>query len=349
MNLTLYSDPHLGLSRKAHTTPASAKSWRHKIFSTALEISTNNDQAICLGDLFDSYSNSEEDIAQGYFLTTSAEVVLAGNHDVSNRADSVSSLQLLNDILLGSANRPLIACADYGKYRVYRRIYGQSRFTFIPHVATKELFEQALQEAERRANEKKDQFQVLCLHCNYDLSESFAKANTTLNLTQERAYALLSSFHRILIGHEHVARQDPQTDRIQLLGNIFPTSFSDISDKYYWSYDCDTDELTPHLCWSMNEGFYKGAASGAKDGYEFYDIDDDLPPGKAAKVVTKLYASPTTLAVRLNRKDRDVKSETSAEVCDFTALPALIEAELAKTSPELLSLFQEYMRNVAED
>lgn len=350
MLITLYSDPHLGLKRQSHTTPASSLRWKQRILETvSFILAEEKPPLLCLGDVFDSYSNSEEDIYAGYGIALGTDIILAGNHDIVNRADKTGSLQLLRQLFAQRQVSHKIVLPGYGSHAVYSWGYGQAQFVFVPHVAQKDLFEQALQEAEGVAGSSGCPYLVLCLHCNYDLSEGLTGADTTLNLTQERAYKLLESFHRILIGHEHVARQDHQTDRIQLLGSVFPTSFSDLSDKFYWRYDAQTNLLTKHLCWSAESGYYKGPASLAPPGKEFYDLQDDLNSRECAKLVTSLYDLETTLAVRLNREERSVTSETAASVGEFQNLPKLIQAELGKASPDLLPLFNTYLTQAAQN
>jgi len=354
MRILQYTDPHIGLSRRSHTTSVSAtalKTCLNETVDLILGLESYS-LAFCLGDLFDSYSNDESDIATGMQLADKTTHILAGNHDVVGRADKLGSLQLLRGIFAERGCPEKVILAEYGAHTAVRHQYGKTSFVFVPHTATQELFEKALQDAETisQSEHPSVEYRVLCLHCNYDLGPALTKADTTLNLTQERAYQLLRTFHRILIGHEHNARQDAQTDRIQILGNTFPTSFSDLTDKFYWIYDTESGDLTPYPCWSVERSF-KGSASHAltvERGAQFYDIEDDLPPGQASKLVTKLF-SEGALAVRLNRAERTDQSKASADAGDFSALPELIEAELAKNNPTLLNLFREYLENVKEN
>ena len=347
MNVLFYSDTHIGLKRQANTTPASAERLAAKLWRTPLELMDGYPDAlaVCLGDVFDSWTNSEADIELGHLLALNTAYVLAGNHDLISRTDKLSSYQLLKNLASASDKEKFIDSA-YGEPASVTVVAGLAALTFVPHVSSADLFEQSLDMAIKEAEKFTDKWRVLCLHCNYALGESLVKTDTTLNLTQERAYQLLNHFHRILIGHEHVARQDPNTDRIQLVGSTFPTSFNDISDKYAWLYDTDSNTLTSILLWSSAEGSYKGFASELPDTpYAFYDLQDDLPPGAGARLVTKLFNQPDTLAVRISRKDPKLcAAQTSAE--EFESLPDLIEKELAKDA-ELLALFREY-RNATE-
>lgn len=350
MKILLYSDTHVGLARQAHTTPASAARLKELLWKTPYDILQANNlvPAICLGDLFDSYSNEEADIDQGLKLSRETSIILAGNHDVANRADKLSSLQLLNTVTHDTGGCSFLY-NEYGEHKIFPRLIGSTRFTFIPHVATAELFEKALCLAETAVKLDPAPIKVLCLHCNYNLSEERVKTVTTLNLSQERAYELLGSFHRILIGHEHATRQDPNTDRIRLLGSIFPTGLGDLSDKWYWIYDTETGDLENHLSWSLSQS-YTGKASALPDGcqFQFYDLDDDLPPGAGARLVTKLFANESTLVVRLRGREQSSANKLSAPAEAFGSLPDLIEQDLAKLDQNLLNLFREY-RHAAED
>ena len=351
MRLLIYSDPHLGVKRQAHTTYKSAADLRRKVFETPftfLETSKREcARALCLGDLFDSFSNDEATLLEGLQLWESTTYIMAGNHDVSGRADEVSSLALLMEAT-GGEN---IMITPYGEAAVFERREGSTTFFFVPHTATQELFEQSLREAERRAKLSPPAWFVLCLHCNYNLPPERV-SETTLNLTEELAYPLLNTFHRILIGHEHQARA-PIPDRIQMLGNTHPTSFSDIGDKFFWVYDTDTGALEQRICWNRDEKHLKSkaslvaadAAGGVPffDLVQFFDLEDDMPPGKASALVTGLFKKPNTLAVRLSRNESVQGREIAAQLDQLDDLPELIEADLQKNHPALLPLFKEFV------
>lgn len=340
--IVFYTDPHLGLKRLANTTHDSAERLRKAIFSSAMAVkqilSGHPPFRICLGDLFDSYSNDEETILQGYDLMSFTDVVLAGNHDVIARAEKFSSLGLLQKFVSG------VAMLNYGDAGHATYEVGNTDLFFIPHTATQELFEQSLQGAEKEA-EKSEKWKVLCLHCNYNLGHETTE--TTLNLSEERALELLSSFHRILIGHEHNTRQFFD-GRLTILGNIHPTGFTDISDKYAWAYDDETGELDKIKIWDKRLHFWSGKASQFPEGkeFQFVDLEDDLPPGKAAALASKLFKADT-YAVRLSKKEMDVSSELSLDTDQFGKLPDLIEADLENNNPTLLPTFKE-MRRAAE-
>lgn len=350
MTILLYSDPHVGLSRQTNTTAESAERWREACFLSPYDLLSNNrHHAVCLGDLFDSHTNNERDIYDGAILLSFTNHVLAGNHDVYNRVDRISSLELLNSVAgeqCAVATTPFGASGSIPVYVEADNVW----LSFVPHTASQELFEESLKSAEKWAKVRMEtvgheELYVLCLHCNYNLGEHWDASSTTLNLTQERAYELLGSFHYILIGHEHTARTDPGTDRIQLLGSTFPTSFSDLTDKFYWTLKDGV--LTKHLLWSAAEEVFRGKSSevSSNHNYSFYDLEDDLPPGESSRLVSSLYKLETTLAVRLSKPGEcEAKTpETQAE--ETISLPDQIEQALLGKKP-LLELFKTYRKTV---
>ena len=93
---TLFTDPHLGTRRAAHTTRDSSKKLTLALFKQAWDIIEDAENPVCLGDLFDRSQNSEDVLVQGYEIASNCRWVLAGNHDESDRADTVTSLRALS-------------------------------------------------------------------------------------------------------------------------------------------------------------------------------------------------------------------------------------------------------------
>ena len=221
-----FTDPHLGLGRAANTTPKSAEALQDALWQQVKEIiglAQTYDFLVCLGDVFDRYSNPERITAQGLELCRNCSLVLSGNHDVVNRESQFGSLQLVDHVLVELNETSPCIFAKFGKSHYDQLLYRD--FTVVPHVASQQLFEESL----GAALETADGARTLLLHCNYQLSEERADA-TTLNLKAEHVEELLGPFKRIMLGHEHIPR-DEHDGRVIVLGNIHPTSFSDISDK----------------------------------------------------------------------------------------------------------------------
>lgn len=329
----LWSDPHLGLKRTSHTTPASRVRWAEEIRKQA-EHCASHSPNICLGDLFDTSENEEAVIASAAEVLGNIRYCLSGNHDVPNRDSKLSSFQLLEELhpdgyLVPEGVAPWDVLLDACK------------LTLIGHHRTQESFEAAL-DAVKGGH-------VLLLHCNYN--SGFVDNDYTLNLTKEKAKQLLTKYHYVLLGHEHISRTDFDGGLI-LLGNIFPTSFSDISDKYLWKYDGAT--LTPVVIWAKDQHYLSVDWDDllSKDidlvGLQFIDITGQAPAEKLPEIsraIQRLWnTAPDILAIR-NGVER--LGSITVETTDAVAIqdvPTRIAADL-QNSP-LLPLFNSYMERL---
>jgi DNA repair exonuclease SbcCD nuclease subunit len=346
MKTLIYSDPHVGLSRVANTTPASAQKLRDASHAHVKHLLTDVKQegmlAFCLGDLLDQYSNPEAVIEQAMELVKHTDIVLAGNHDISNRKDKVSSLELLHKVY---GDKILIGA--YGEPSVFQFTLENTLFVFIPHVANQELFETALQEAQALAAASTSPWKVLCIHCNYNLTFDSVQ-DTSLNLTSTAADLLLADFHFIFSGHEHVP-VDHHNGRVRIVGNPYPTSFSDISDKLVLIYDSETGEVTSQHTLSGERMLWKGRLSEMPENVEakFLDLEDDLPRGDGFKAVTKLYKSSDVFAIRLRAPQAEEEDKTVAKIETMESLPEVVRKDLQENRPGLLSLWEELLAEVA--
>ena len=329
--MRLFSDPHIGLNRKAHTTLASRKQLATALLSAAYAASTEGkpETVVCAGDLFDTFSNSEEAIMQGSAIAKYCDVVLAGNHDLTNVADSIGSLQVVDELL---EDTTVIQCPDFGKSFIeYGELEGM-QLAFIPHHATQELFDAAVEGVIK--DEKP--LRAVFLHCNYE-NEMTHGSDTSLNLTQKQAKALLDVADYVFLGHEHEPRS-LLDNRLIILGNVFPTSFSDISTKFY--YDLTPDSLVPVKIWDVKTGYRKLEYTG--------DVFPKIPEAQFIEVVGKITIDKgVDLAEYLReiwevsgalmvRNSVSVVSDYSqtAELVDFDKLPDEISKQLEGTPLE---------------
>lgn len=211
-----------------------------------MRIVTNAENPVCLGDLFDKSANPEEIIVQGFNVASRCRWTLAGNHDCSNRADTVTSLDAIKEMGCSIISSPNLH-APY--FDAHGPLY------FVPHHASQQLFEQAMVDAaSHAADERAGKASVLMLHCNYD--QPFAKEDDTLNLSPAVAEQLLVAFDYIFLGHEH--KPSKHLDgRVVILGNTHVTSFADISDKYCYTLSIGDDHvsLDKQLIWSTSVRF----------------------------------------------------------------------------------------------
>lgn len=339
---TLFTDPHLGTRRAAHTTRDSSKKLTLSLFKQAWDIIEDAENPVCLGDLFDRSQNSEDVLVQGYEIASNCRWVLAGNHDESNRADTVTSLRALQEMGCPVISSPSLSAPYF---------FADGPMYFVPHHASQELFEQAMLEAaEHAACERAGRASVLMLHCNYD--QPFATEDDTLNLSPAIAQKLLESFDYIFLGHEH----KPSTHfdgRVVILGNSHVTSFADISDKFSYQLEITDDsiDLAKTRIWSKDERFAPvmfGQDLPDLSGVQFIDVIGAADEAVAvADFMQQVWENaPDALAVR------NSVSVAGVNVVDDEAEKPVVEDLRTRISRELdgtdlAELFSELAKEVA--
>lgn len=302
MELTLFSDPHIGTRRAAHTTRESAKRLAGRLYYQALDIVSSKPNPVCGGDLFDRSFNDEDTLVQGYNIASRCLLTLAGNHDETNREGTVTSLRALK-----AMDVPIVAVEDLTT--PYFTFYPFGLYV-VPHHATQDLFEVAMIYAADHALRFRDgKPAVLLLHCNYDASDVMLHGDATLNLTAAMAERLLQAFDYIFLGHEH----QPATHfdgRVVVMGNTHPTSFSDISDKFTYRLTIEDDrvDLAQEKVWSKDSGYREveyGKPLPDLHGAQFIDVVGLAEAGQSVAVsdfIQEVWqaAGPSALAVRNN-------------------------------------------------
>lgn len=264
----LFTDPHLGLDRVAHTTTRSRKLLRDHLYNTSLSVvkearAIQADNIFCLGDLFDTFSNKEEVILQGAVVARECSLVLGGNHDQINNVDVRGSLELLQTLFTEENYEQLDPSPYMDKLKTtivlsenrsepYSESYsdhqGKVAYVTVPHAMTQELFVASLQAASKRVEDapvkQEGWTNVLLLHCNVGEphEHNLTDVQTALWLTPELQTAMLEKFDFILIGHEHKP-QSLHGGRVMVLGNIYPIGFGEIADRFYYILDSDTKTI----------------------------------------------------------------------------------------------------------
>lgn len=315
----LFSDPHLGTKRAAHTTRDSARRLQDRLFTQAKWVS-ELPGSLCLGDLFDKAHNEERILVQGYEITKRCDLLLSGNHDLTNREGVVTTLDALNSIEDG----PIVMAPDISK--PYFHVW--NKFWSVPHHASQELFDQALEEAAESSgaiDNPNRGHRYLLLHCNFDCP--FDTEDSTLNLSLEMAEHLLKSFTRIFIGHEHNSKE-LYGGRLVMVGNTHPTSFSDVGNKYRWELDVTTDELNKVTIWDKGYNYREieyGDPLPDLSGVQFVDVVGAEPVDNGVEVaeyVRSIWdAGNVLLAVRNNVEIADHLAGTDVD----TTKPALVD------------------------
>ena len=263
--LTIFTDPHIGTSRQAHTTRESSAALKDALYIQAMNVVTRaTNPVLCNGDLFDSACNRESVIAQGFNVASRCWKTVAGNHDLLNRLDTVTSLQLLQE-------QGVSICAAPNLTDPY--FWCEESIYIVPHHASQEIFEQPMKAAAAHAAEHRDGLaSYLFLHCNYDFA--FAVDDNTLNLPVALAKELIDAFDYIFIGHEHNA-ETHLGGQVVILGNTHPTNYSDLSDKYIYHLDLETAYLTKELVWSKDDHYREiklGSDIPDLEGVQFVDV-----------------------------------------------------------------------------
>lgn len=343
MKILFYTDPHIGLRRKANSTAeSSVRRERHYLrkllgHCRVFRVVNGKDSLIfCLADFFDRVSNPEEVILSAMKSAQETDLIMAGNHDVPNRAERESSLRVLQEMF---PNKILIAGQETGK--TFSTVVDNTLFCFVPHALTDVDHQAAISEVCEEA-EQHNGHRVLCLHCNWDFPEERRTAET-LNLTKERAYELLGFFHYILIGHVHTPA-DYYEGRVKVIGSVFPTGFDNLENKRTLIYNTSDGTFSEMESWN-NERMFSGLASGVShtggDALEYYDLEDDLPPGEAQRLVGKLFKGGA-YGVRLRRPQGEEQEQAPRFTAgQFSKLSESVGAELKENHPRLYELWVE--------
>lgn len=379
--LIVYTDPHLGLQRAAHTTPESKRRLQDAQFAMvesihllkqSFKLEGVQNKLICLGDFFDTYSNPEEVIQRSAPLLSEVDECLSGNHDVVGRESKSGSLELLDHILpRNEACKLEVIGAEYGKASCKSWLYQDhdATLTYVPHVATSGLFDESLELAMADLDKIRQTLDIthpyeegggwkgkhyLFLHCNYD-NDMAAEKEATLNLSAEDAQVLLDhGFDYIVLGHVHQPSEH-LGGRVIVLGNTHPTGFGDLGDKrimligtdglptFETIYRADKHELTVDL-----DDYLSGQVTIGPD-VRFAILTGDIATERAtdlAKAVKQIWSENDTLmALRsVVTLQNAAQIAPGATPVSFSRLPEYIEKELAER-PALLAIWKEVTQN----
>lgn len=286
--LHVINDTHLGVSRVAGATAASAEAlyeWQFSQFQSLL--AKNSGDLVVNGDLFDKFDVENRVLLRTF--NTFADwlfddrgnrlFLVAGNHDLSKDSSKLSSFEMLCGLLLRQFGVLRVQVAN-GKGR-YLDWGPTCPVWVIPHMANQDLFDAEL------AKVPSDAKSVL-LHCNYDNGFA-AQSDHSLNLTRSQAEALPGT---LVLGHEHQQRF-ALDDRIVVVGNQIPTSVADCLGpemKYVANLDLATGRTTLEPWLDVTVVFERkdwrdlGEDSNAK----FIRVEGDASAQEAAQVVTKI-------------------------------------------------------------
>ena len=341
MMINIFTDPHLNVSRQAHTTGDSSKRLNQRLFQKAMECKHPIHQNFIAGDLFDKAFNPEWAVIQGMQVAEGCEV-LAGNHDETNREGTMCSLQVVEE----AGNCKVIRNKKVSG--VYWEV-GKSGVYLVPHHSSQELFVKALMEAKEDAEDVENP--TLMVHCNR--GEIMGPSpDSILVISKELEEELLTTFKRIFYGHEHDSHTNKAegkvvTNRAVVLGNTHPTSFSDISDKYRYEYCTETDQLTRVKVWDKSQHYLKleiGQPIPEDSQLEFIEVVGLSSRQEAMNYVSKVWeVNPQAFMVRSNVQYAE---ETVLEVTvdEPMNLAEAISKDLEDTN--MKDLFSELLKEV---
>lgn len=372
MSIIVYTDPHLGLQRAAHTTPESKRRLQDALFDAVSEIHAlkwvgeQQNYLVCVGDFFDTYSNPEEVTARAAGLLSEVDFCLSGNHDVVGRESKMGSLELLDKVLhrdTRKATQLNVIAGEYGKPHSNSWFVPSHNcsLTFVPHVATGDLFDESLELAMAGLEKLKsaaaaaecDAKHYLFLHCNYD-NDLAAEKEATLNLSAEDAGILLEyGFDYIVLGHVHQP-SDHLGGRVIVLGNTHPTGFGDLGHKRFMLIDSQglprfESLYNAELCEDgIDLDDYLTGRRALGEQVRFATLTGNIGPERAAdlaKAVKQIWSEQAGLmALRSVVSIENPMQVKSADAVSFRRLPEHIEKELADR-PAQLAIWKEVTQN----
>lgn len=344
MSVRFYTDPHLGVTRAANTTQASSRALQDALFEQAKRAAGDGSSiTVCLGDMFDNYSNPEPIHNQGMELMRRTHMTLCGNHDVVNRSDRVGTLEVLNSHWSQISNTSRCLFSSFGRPAAHSwKLDGEkSVLVFVPHVATQALFEESLDIASKTAKAAPNGYTVvLCLHCNYDFPDE-RLTETTLNLSRDRAEQALKDFDYIVMGHEHIPVEH-FGGRLIILGNTHPSSFSDVSNKRIAFLE--NGKFRFETIWSKDTGYAEIQAGDLPESVSanFVRVKGSIEPGSTLDVMRAVSSmwrrSPNLYVLKMELDTASSPNHTDNKAVSLSHLPEMIRKEL-KDTPDLLSLW----------
>lgn len=356
--LRLISDTHLGVKRKAGTTPDSLNDLRSFMFTKFSELLGLDDDVVVLGDLFDQFTVDTRDVLDTYkILADWLEqcqkhlYLVAGNHDCSSRGMSVSSFELLCHILEGQyPDQVRVTRINEFSDIVHQKVVA------LAHCSNQDLFDQKLAIL-------KDQMgagNFLLLHANY--ANNFAvQSDHSLNVSEEVAAEFCKNGVTLIFAHEHQKRTEnphgtkPGDGLVYILGNQIPSSVADCLGndvKYYHRLSSD-DELTAVPCYQVRDNFkrvdWKEALLDDIEA-DFIRIEGSAKSSESAEVintVAKLRNSNNAFIIT-----NSVKVEGMAEIDqlpeNFEAAKKFDVVEFVRghLEPEEAKVFEELVKEV---
>lgn len=347
---TFFTDPHLGKKMRSHTTTATQAKYTNTIYEQALScITLAKFPVVCLGDLFDQYSNREDVLAQGYEIVMGCQHVLQGNHDVRNLKGEPSSLEFLSTV---TPTGCIVQNPDPSKPCV--RWSGP--LCFIPHHFSQEAFEAALQKAIKQATSSTEP-SILCLHCNV-----MEKPNDdpSLYLVPEMEEKVRKAFSLVMVGHEHEPKHkiDEGLCDLIILGNTLPLGFGEMADRFIYHVSLDSSgqvKVEKDQIWTKSAHYQEldvaeFMSNGCDETKSFVkltgSIEHSLIPDLNKAIVKAWKDSPYLVALNKDHVEIIRPNAELHEQVDLSNLGNLLKTAAEKAG--FAELFQEIEDEIAD-
>lgn len=218
--MLIINDIHIGVKRVAGTTPESAARLRNYLLDAYEHLLSLHDNVLVNGDMFDTYNIPLSDLLKAYSISVEwlqrdnrrKLHLVPGNHCLSRSSIDLSSFEMMARLLVPLFPKQVVYLQGGGWVAESQGVYA------ISHVVNQAEFDLQLDRVPQEAK-------TLLLHCNYD-SPFTEHADHSLNLSRERAKALVERGVQVVLGHEHHPRSF-FGGKVLIPGNQFPSSVSD--------------------------------------------------------------------------------------------------------------------------
>ena len=327
--MIVINDIHLGASRVAGTTPASAlalKAYQQTALAEFLD--TVNEDLLIAGDLFDTFNVPNSDLLATYqtisdWLDKGHKLVsLRGNHDTSNDSSKLSSFNFLGELLVDQYNPRFMSEPGWAFDGVY----------CIPHVLNQDRFDLALAEV--------PECTYCILHCNVD--NFFAReSDHSLNISKAQLEALPAKV--VYVAHEHNSRKFGKA----FVGGVqWPTSVSDVLDgKDKFAYRLHPDgTVEPIKTWAKESYLELDWRNTAKSEAQFIRFVGHAKPDEAAEMAnviaryrkdSKAFVVSNAVKVSENEDANEMTANSLEAIRGFDVMAALKDL-LTKEENEIL-------------
>lgn len=223
MKILNLNDIHIGVQRKAGTTPASQEELRGYLLHKLSDIVLDSDADVLLitGDLFDTFEVSPRDwldafLALRHWLCRERLLwLVAGNHDWSPKGNKLSSFEALARVLQSEFPDETVVVGINEWKKLGDRYYA------LAHCGNQQVFDAKLDEVLAVAVEGDNVF----VHCNFD-NNFAAQSDHSLNISRDQAKKFVEKGVRLVFAHEH-QQKSAFGDKVLITGNQWPTSVAD--------------------------------------------------------------------------------------------------------------------------